>query len=444
MHPADSSRLRELRLDQGWTQQEVAERVERLAWSRREQVGINQDMVAKWERGARGVSARYRRMLAAVFQVSVEQLGLPPTTKVEAKRPKRDENTLIAMLDSAADLLSQLGGSGQAVRANVLAAMTDEALDRRSLLAMLDAPKPRPPADPTELDAAAQQYAAVHATANPAALMTALTAHLRMVGEAVALPRSAGMRQRLYANRARVAILAGRIAATDLGNPSAARAYYSLAYDDAQETGDHPAAAVAHGYTAQLAAAAGQHTAALDHLRSAAGLAPSDPTLTSWLAATEATVHAAAGNPAAAADALDRAGVALADASDPPAVRWFTDHDSASIAASAGRVLLHAEDWTAARDQLAAAADQLGHHGVTARRALVLCLLDLATAEVHAGSPDEATRTALRAVDQLHRLPFAAGTAALNAVRDLLAEHRPDGNALRALDEQMAEMPRTS
>lgn len=309
---------------------------------------------------------------------------------------------------------------------------------------MLDAPKPTPPADPAEFDALADQYAALHATATPAALMTALTAHLRTVGDAIDSTRSPGMRQRLYANRARVATLAGRIAATDLGNPSAARAYFSIAYDDARETGDLTAAAIPRGYSAQLAAAAGQRTAALDHLRAAADLAGKDPTLTSWLTATEALVHATAGDRAAAADAIDRARTALAEGTGSPALAQFTDHDPARLDAIAGRVLLHAGDWTTAREQLAAAADQLRQYGPAGRRTLVLCLLDQATAELHAGSPDAAAGTALRAVDQLRRLPFAAGTAALNAVRDLLAEHHPDGDTLRALDDQMAELPRAS
>ena len=54
---AERPRLRELRTDLGWTQQQLADRIAHLAWmERRERVGINADMVAKWERGAKGVS----------------------------------------------------------------------------------------------------------------------------------------------------------------------------------------------------------------------------------------------------------------------------------------------------------------------------------------------------------------------------------------------------
>jgi transcriptional regulator with XRE-family HTH domain len=61
---AERPRLRELRTDLGWTQQELADRISHLAWmERRERVGVNADMVAKWERGVKGVSPRYRELL---------------------------------------------------------------------------------------------------------------------------------------------------------------------------------------------------------------------------------------------------------------------------------------------------------------------------------------------------------------------------------------------
>jgi transcriptional regulator with XRE-family HTH domain len=61
-------RLRPLREERGWTQQEVAEQIARLAWlRRREHVGVNADMVAKWERGEKRPSPRYRELLCLLF-----------------------------------------------------------------------------------------------------------------------------------------------------------------------------------------------------------------------------------------------------------------------------------------------------------------------------------------------------------------------------------------
>jgi hypothetical protein len=187
------------------------------------------------------------------------------------------------MVDQAAELLDQLGDAGHAVRPQVLAALTDEVLSRRTMLGFIDTPEPTTTApSPEELDSLAGQYEARHATAAPPALMTALTAHLRMVADALAHQPTAGTRQRLLRNRARTSVLAGQVS-EDLGNPMAARAYYAQAADDGYELGELPVAAIAHGYAARLALREGQAAAALRHLDTAARLDLTDPAIVSWL-----------------------------------------------------------------------------------------------------------------------------------------------------------------
>jgi hypothetical protein len=85
-------------------------------------------------------------------------------------------------------------------------------------------------------------------------------------------------------------ILASRPASEDLGTTMSGRTHYSLTLDTARGAGDGQLAAIAHGYAAQLDAAEGLTTAALDQLTTAAEHAT--PVITSWLAATEATIHA--------------------------------------------------------------------------------------------------------------------------------------------------------
>lgn len=251
-------RLRELRMQQGWTQQEVADRMARLAWARGETIGVTADMVAKWERGAKGVSARYRALLARVFHVSVNELGLPPLARGHSgTRP--DSGSLVAMVDQAAGLLDRLGDAGHAVRPQILAALADDVLSRRTMLAVIDAPAPaKSPPTPAELDTLADEYEAARATTEPAALMTAVAAHLRLIGDALASRQSAGIRQQLLRNRARVALLAGQLAVEDLANPMAGRAYYSQATDDAYETADQRLIILAHNCSARLAASQDQ------------------------------------------------------------------------------------------------------------------------------------------------------------------------------------------
>lgn len=42
--------------------------------------GVDTSMVSKWERGAKGVSPRYRALLAALFRVPISDLGLARVT----------------------------------------------------------------------------------------------------------------------------------------------------------------------------------------------------------------------------------------------------------------------------------------------------------------------------------------------------------------------------
>lgn len=435
------SRLRELRAERGWTQADVAERLGLLAWTQqREQAAVNADMVAKWERGVKGVSPRYRKLLAGLFHVPAEQLDgtadhQPPTPAAES---------LVAIVDNAAELLNQLGPAGQVVRPQVLAALTDEILTRRSALPLLDpAPATHPGrmADATvaELDNLAERYEAAYPTADPAALVTALAAQLRVIGDALRSVRSTGTRHGLLRNRVRVAILAGRLAAEDLGNPMAARAYYGQASDDAHELDDHALAAIVAGYAAQLAIAAGQPAAALSRVNASATLGVTDPTITSWLAAIEATAHTADGNHVAASDALDRATRTFVQPAAGRTVPWFTDHDRARLAAIAGHVTLHRGDAVGAAQQLTDAAAQLACLGPAGRRALLLCLLDQAEAELQAGHPDAALDTANRAADLVrHRQHPAAGR--LRDFRDALALHLGSPDALRLLDDRLTDL----
>lgn len=111
---ADSERprLREYRLQLGWTQQEMAERLAHLAWMlHREHVAVNADMIAKWERGVRGGSPRYRELLCRLFGATFEQHGLknaPVSAATRGVAPGEGES-LVGMLDNAAHLLNQLG-----------------------------------------------------------------------------------------------------------------------------------------------------------------------------------------------------------------------------------------------------------------------------------------------------------------------------------------------
>src|SRR5215475_6196202 len=132
-------RLRALRAERGWTQQEVAEQVSRLAWLRRhEHVGINADMVSKWERGAKRVSPRYRELLCLLFETDAHGLGLGgPAPAGASARGEVGGNSLIEMLGGAASLVDQLGAAGLILQPRMFDVRKDEVMRRRAVLKLM-------------------------------------------------------------------------------------------------------------------------------------------------------------------------------------------------------------------------------------------------------------------------------------------------------------------
>src|SRR4030088_2270136 len=101
------TRLKDLREERGWTQQEVADQISRLAWlRRREHVGVNADMVAKWERGDKRPSPRYRDLLCLLFGTDAQTLGIGVAAQpLSGPRSEAEDGSLIATLGGAASLL---------------------------------------------------------------------------------------------------------------------------------------------------------------------------------------------------------------------------------------------------------------------------------------------------------------------------------------------------
>jgi transcriptional regulator with XRE-family HTH domain len=431
-------RLRELRTELGWTQQQLADKLNYVAWTHGQgRTAVNADMVAKWERGVKGISPRYRALLCQLFGVTAEQLGFRPAPSAAPSGSARDAESLISMLDNAASLLDQLGAAGTALAPQMLSAWKDTATSRRTMLGLLDPTATDPAgharvatATITEWEQLAQRYGALHATADPAALLTPVAAHVRMVSAALGREHTAAQRRQLLRNLATVATLAGRLASEDLGDALSGRAFFSVAVDSAQEADDDQTAAIVLCYAAQLACSDGMISAALDRLAAALTHAERAPALASWLASIQATTHAGSGDHTAAEDALHRA--------EPTAHQphLLLDYGPAHLAAAIGHVHLQAGHYTTARPALAAALDQLPP---TARRERVLALTDLATAELHTGNVPDACRYATVAAELLRRAPYAIGTARLRTFR-AVAAHSIGPRTLRVLDEHLIQL----
>ncbi len=385
------SRLREARLDRGWTQEEAADQLARLAWVRfGERVGVNADMIAKWERGEKNPSPRYRELLCLLYGATPEYLGIARVMKSKASRspdttsPAVTEQSLVDALGGAAAILDQLGTAGGILQPRMFDAWKDDVIQRRIVLKLMGimpavtalpsvaesarrsrSGKPTPE-NVGDMEDLADRYQTLYHCTAPTALMTPVVAHLATLGDLLRQDPAPAQRRRLLVNRARVGTLAGRLSFFDLQDPMAARAYYSLALEAAREADDHWQAAAALGHVAFIPAAEHGFTAALDYLHSAGEQLRSQPCglIVSWLAAVESEMHTNAGNPTAALHALDRARDVLAAPGLTSELPWFDYYDATRLCGFAGYTALRAGRYDDARIELGSALGKLSRSAV--------------------------------------------------------------------------------
>ena len=449
-------RLRALREERGWTQQDVADQISRLAWlRRREHVGVNPDMVAKWERGEKRPSPRYRDLLCLLFGVDAQGLGVGGAAQpVTGTRSEPDDGSLIATLGGAASLLDQLGAAGAILQPRMFDVWKDELMHRRALLKLMglatatgfastfeaDLSRSGKPSPDTvrDLDHLADRYQALYHSTAPAVLMTPVVAHLETLRDLLRQGGAAPVRRKLLANRARVATLAGRLAFFDLRDSLTARGYYNLALESAREAGDHLQAAAVLAHVAFIPAADYGFGAALDYLRAAAQHAAKRPDsrVASWLYAIESEIQTNAGSHAAALAAIDKALETLSKPGLTADLPWFDYYDATRLSGFTGYATLRAGKFEESRTALTEALDHLPRTAVKQR---AVFLADVATVELACGDLDQACATAGDAADQLRQAGYAIGFGRLRDFRSAV-DRWSDSTPVRALDEQLAAL----
>jgi transcriptional regulator with XRE-family HTH domain len=434
------ARLRAFREERGWTQRDVAEHVQRLAWAKHgDHVGVNADMIAKWERGAKGVSAYYRELLALLFGVEPRMLGLRTNPRGPEVAAAVDD-----LSRGAYQLLDHLGPGAEVIRTRVVQVVKDQIARRRTLLTVMGllSMSAEDSGDATAapsgtFDDLSDRYQERYHSSDPVALFTVALAHLDAVSAAAR--RTTGREQmRLIANQARSATLVGRLSFFDLDDSMAARGHYTLATEAAHEAGDAQQEAAALAHLAFVPASAGASTAALDHL-AAARVALADqphPLISSWVDAIESEVLANAGEHMAALSAIDRAREALSSgAGDDDGPRWFDYYDATRLAGFAGYANLLAGRYDAARAELEEA---LSLPLAAAKQRSVL-LSDLATVHYRDGGLDEACRIAISAVDELAQAGYATGSDRVRSFLRLVHPHA-SSPAVRTLNERVSSL----
>jgi len=325
-HP--NEHLRYQRRLRGWTLDDVAEQLHRLAASTDSpELGVDAHMVGRWERGVRKPAPRYVALLCQLFELSADALGL-----VDGARPAADGSDGSGR-SGFLEYLTVVNGAGT--------------LDWDRLSAMLrGGPSSADDALVEDLGALTRSFAKQVETRTPRSLLPALRSHLNLLTGSLQASQPEPVRRRLLSLTGETSALAGWLSYL-LENRGDARLSWAYALELAREAGDDTLFALTlamqrilhstisnggrYGNTARAIALLDQAEAKLRYGSSAHAYV--------MVLAKRAEEHAASGDAAAAHHDLERAEGLLQNA-PPPEDGFFTWWDGARIAGYRGSCAL--------------------------------------------------------------------------------------------------------
>jgi len=438
-----NSRLRRARDARGWSQREAADQLQRLMASYGEtQVGVDENTVGRWERGARKPEPRYRRYLCVLYGKQAHDLGFvddPEPVPGESLLPSTQDDPpiLYDLWSSVMDVARRAFLRQAAVVAGAAAvAKPLELLDQQPWEQLSVALKRTAAIDPAMVERMEELTAEFYRSEEkvPAReLLGGVTQHLERLVHYLQGSTSGPMRRRLSRSGGETAALAGWLS-FELGDANATRGYYDAALDAAKETDDRALCAWVLGMMSFRPSSVGDQRTALALVRDAQRASGRSTTATTraWLAGLEAEAHAAMGDARATRAALARADAAF-DRAEPEAdPSWIGFFDRARLDGMKVNSLMRIEPGAAQEISKEALASL--RPSMTKKRSIVLA--DLASAHVHQGEIEEACRLAGLALAVVEQTQSAVG---LQRVRDLRARLDPwkDTRPVRQLDEQL-------
>jgi transcriptional regulator with XRE-family HTH domain len=430
-------RLQAQRLRRRMTQEDVAEELQRLAWEvYRQRVAVNANMVAKWEQGKKRPRPLYRELFRLLYNATDEQLGFrnpvigsPLPAGLQGGRlepvtaePGDEDMTRRELLQRAAALaaaiftpLDLLGEPSERLRT---AAVSPSRLDSQTL---------------NELAAMTARARRLDDRHGSRKVFAAVMVHLETVTGFLEGSQESPQRQRLVAIGGEVAQLAGWLS-IDLRQYAAARVYFNLGINAAEEADDLALKAFILGNIGHTLSAASKPKQALGVLEAAQGIAAKTATATtrSWLAAVEAHAQAGLGATAACLAALDRAELAVADSEPAEDPAWMYFFDAGQLTHWKGFAQLRLGQAEVAQSTLHATLELLDPSFARERS---VTLADLATAYIQQSEIPEGCRLAVEALS----LGGIDSPRGVQRVRDLRRRLEPwrATVAVRELDEQL-------
>lgn len=439
----DAAVWRQLRQERGLTQQDVADALCRLARVHEQRgVGVNADMVSKWERGQKKPSAIYRRLLGLLFDTApAPSRALIPAVPTDASMGESVEQRLMGFDPLLRPALAEMWKDDLVKRRSMLQMMGAVPIGgidavAEAMLARWDKKVAATPETVSRLTELADDYQRLYHGAEPMKLITPVRAFLRTARRLLSAPLDLELRVTLLSAYGQVGLLAGRVSFFDLHDASAARGYFAIVMDAARELEDRVLAAAALGHMSFVPAGERNFDAALDYVRRTRRYAERGEAsmVASWSSAVESEILSQANKATAAVDAIERACTDAESATAGNLPCWFDFYDGARLDGFRGYALLQAGRTDEARIALENGVSGLPAPAVKQRSVL---LADLATVHLHLSDLEQACRVAGLSLTELSHAGYATGS---DRVRQFRAEVEPwhQHRAVRHLDEQLA------
>jgi transcriptional regulator with XRE-family HTH domain len=433
-------RLRLQRRLHGWSQEDVASGLHRVAASLGQpELGVDSTMVSRWERGTRKPRPRYVRLLCCLFDLPADALGIGDEVDAQRLAPgangaPEDDVDRREFIRKVTELLAVPAAPGLALRG--LAAMGPEPWER--LAGALERPGTIDVATVDHLEEVTVALERLGPTrVGAGAILGPVTGHLDAISVLLKGSPSPSQRARLCSLAAETAGLAGWLR-WDMDDAAGAASYFGAALRAAREAGDRALVA----YLAGSAACQPPHRESprrrLEQLRS---LSWSDatPSTRVWLAAKEADAHALLGDATGCLRALDRAQRALDDTGGQAFRRpRFDTIDQGWLNGERGASLAKLGRTRDARAILLAATARLG---ASEERDWLWLAAAVTSTYVQDREPEEACRLAEVVLERAARKGLAPVVQAVRGLHRQLSLTAP-APAVQALDERLrAELP---
>jgi tetratricopeptide (TPR) repeat protein len=318
--------LRRYRLSRGWSLGDVAQQLIELGNRVGESnLGVNADMVGRWERGEKMPRAPYPKLLTLLYGRSAEELGVQPSLSLRYQQ--RDN---MARVDRTA------------VEVGVIPAdISQDWPDWDELTDIVRKPARVVPEAVTAITRALGSLRRLDDLLGPRAALAPALAHRSLLLQLLESVQTEGVRSALLNLTAQLSQFLGWLA-FDTGHHQIAHSWFNEALRLAHEVEDEALAAYILGYLSILVTYSDEPHEGLAFAEAAEtrGRRTATPATASWLATVQAEVWATLGVRTAAEQALERGENLLGKpgaGEEPP---WMYHYGQAGFASAAGTCYL--------------------------------------------------------------------------------------------------------